>query len=426
MIGLRLIDARLDERVSELAHSPALAAHERANHLAADGGRVFKLDLGQSPFPAPAVVVDALRAHAARDEYAPVGGLPELRRAVADFHRRRYGTARGEKDVLVGPGSKELTFLLLYSFAGELLVPTPAWPPYVPQARLTGRALRLLPTRASHQYRLDPDSLEDVAREAPRGRRMLVLSYPGNPTGATYSATELFEIAEICRRRDILVLSDERYGELQYNGQHLSIAPLYDEGAIVSTGLSKWCGGEGYRLGTLSFPSRLGWLAQAMAALASETFSGTSTPLQYAAARAFRGGLEIEEYLSRARRVLCGLTSWGAGLLRGAGIEVVEPAGGFYLFAGFERLRTRLRVRGIGTDVELAARLLQDVGVSALPGSLFGMPEDALQLRLALVDFDGAKALVAADDEVDKAFVCRYCGPTYEALQSVRAWVENP
>jgi aspartate aminotransferase len=113
--------------------------------------------------------------------------------------------------------------------------------------------------------------------------------------------------------------------------------------------------------------------------------------------------------------------------LRRGGVEVVEPAGGFYLFVNFEPLRQLLRVRGVHSDVDLAASLLRDVGVFALPGSHFGMPTDSLHLRLALVDFDGARALAAAGcgADVDKAFLRRHCGPTYEAVRSVRAWLEN-
>jgi aspartate aminotransferase len=420
-------DARrwLDPRVSNLAPSPTLAERERANALCAEGVRVFRLELGQSPFPVPATVVDALRVHAAEKDYLPARGLPELRSAVAEYHRRRHGVARGERDVIVGPGSKELMFQLLYCFGAEILVPVPAWVSYVPQARLAGRQLRLLFPAARDGYRLRPAAIDLACRDEPSKPRLLVLNYPSNPTGCSYTPAELGELADVCRRHRVIVLADEIYGELEFHGAHHSLAALYEEGTILSGGLSKWCGAGGWRLGTFSFPPVLGWLAAAMAAMGSETYSSTSAPIQYAAVHAFRGGVEIEEYLGRVRRVTAGLLGWGAALLRDLGLVLPQPCAGFYLFVDFAPVRAKLAMRDVNSDAALAARLLRDIGVSSLPGRHFGMPEDSLHLRLALVDFDGAKALAAADPdvEIDEAFLRRHCGPTHEALCSIAAWL---
>jgi aspartate aminotransferase len=427
VIGLRLTDARrwLDPRVVSMAPSPTLASRERANQLGREGKRIYRLELGQSPFPVPHVVVEALRANATEKDYLPVRGLAELRRAVADYHRRRHGLSRGEDDVLVGPGSKELMFLLLYCFSGEFLVPTPAWVSYMPQARLAGRKLRLLPTRAGEGYRLRPETLDAVCRDDRNAPRLLVLNYPSNPTGCTYSAADLRELAEVCRKYEIIVLSDEIYGELRFDGEHGSLAAFYEEGTILSGGLSKWCGAGGWRLGTFSFPPGLRWLADAIAAMGSETYSSTSAPIQYAAVRAFRSGAEIEDYLQRVRRILAGLLGWSASQLRAAGLELPDAAGGFYLFPDFERWRPKLAARGIRSDAELTARLLQDAGVSALPGRHFGMDEASLHVRLALVDFDGSRALAAAQPaEIDEAFLRQHCGPTCEAVRSIAAWLD--
>jgi aspartate aminotransferase len=425
--GRYLAQFLLDPRVGATGHSPTLASRERANALCAAGRRVHRLELGQSPFPVPQPVVDALRAHAAEKDYLPVRGLPELRRAVADYHRRRHGVTRAEDDVLVGPGSKELMFLLLFSFNGEFLVPTPAWVSYAPQARLAGRKLKLLPTAASEGHRLTAAALERVCRFEGSAPRLLVLNYPSNPTGATYAAGELAELADVCRRHDVIVLSDEIYGELHFQGQHNSLVGYYEEGTILSGGLSKWCGAGGWRLGTFSFPPGLRWLADAIAAVGSETYSTTSAPIQYAAVRAFRAGAEIEDYLRDARRVLATLLGWSASVLRKCGVDVLDAAGGFYLFPDFERLRGRLDARGIRSDLDLAGCLLDDIGVSALPGRDFGMDPGSLHLRLALVDFDGAKALAAAPahDSIDESFLRRYCAPTYEAVRAIAAWLEG-
>lgn len=414
----------LDARVARLGVSPTLAARERATSLAIEGRRVYQLGLGQSPFPVPQIVVEALRAHAAEKEYLPVRGLEPLRAAVADYHRRRHGVARGVDDVVVGPGSKELMFLLHLCFDGDILVPTPAWVSYGPQARIAGRRTRTLPMSAGHGFRLSPDLLEQACSERSGSARLLILNYPSNPAGSTYSEAELVALAKICRRNDVIVMSDEIYGELTFEGTHVSLARVYEEGTILSSGLSKWCGAGGWRLGTLCFPPGLRWLANAVAAVGSETYSTTSAPIQFAAVTAFRGGPEIEEYLVQARRILRTLLPWAATRLRGAGLSVPTPAGGFYLLPSFAPRRAHLASRGIHTDRDLAEKLLSELGVSCLPASVFGHDPEALALRLALVDFDGARALAAAiaGAPLDEQFLRAYATPVHDAILRLQGW----
>lgn len=115
---------------------------------------------------------------------------------------------------------------------------------------------------------------------------------------------ELKALAKVARKYKVILVSDEIYGELHHRGQHVSIARFYPEGTIISGGLSKWCGAEGWRLGTFVFPQCMRWLLEAMVTVASETFTSTSAPIQYAAVRAFSGGMEMEQYLAQSRRIL--------------------------------------------------------------------------------------------------------------------------
>ncbi|MEZ4294323.1 MAG: aminotransferase class I/II-fold pyridoxal phosphate-dependent enzyme [Polyangiaceae bacterium] len=410
----------LDERIADLSPSATLAIQEQANALIAEGRQVFKLGLGQSPFPVPLPVIEALRAHAAEKDYLPVRGLRELRAAVCRYHRMRDAVPRSPDDVLIGPGSKELMFQLQICFQGEILIPTPAWVSYAPQARIVGRRMRYLHTSADESFRLRPETLIEACAGEPGLPRLLVLNYPSNPMAGSYSSKHLVELAEVCREHGIIVLSDEIYGELQFDGQHVSLSRYYEEGTIVSSGLSKWCGAGGWRLGTFTFPRRLRPLLDAMAAVGSETYSSTSAPIQYAAVRAFRGGPAIEHYLTCARRVLSYLMRWAAAEMRKAGMSVVEPAGGFYLFPDFAPLRDKLVARGILTDEQLCKEMLDKAGVAALPGTSFGMPSDTMFVRFALVDFDGSRALeAAARGDVDDAFLRQHLRPTYEAIRAV-------
>lgn len=409
--------------------SPTLGINERSAALRKQGRRVWRLGLGQSPFPVPPSVVDALKQNAHQKDYLPVRGLEDLRKAVARFHRRVDGVHYSHEGVIIGPGSKELMFLLQVVFYGEIVIPTPCWVSYMPQARIIGREVKLLPTRFEDRWRVTPEALErflegehDTYRP-----RLLVLNYPSNPHGMSYAADELEELAGVLRRYEVLVLSDEIYGQLHYSGGHVSIGSFYPEATIVSSGLSKWCGAGGWRLGTFTFPDRLHWLMDAMAAVASETYTSVCAPVQHAAVRAFEGGIRIERYLWHARRILEELAGRSAAILAVAGLELHRPVGTFYLFVDFGRRRERLAGRGIETSARLCESLLEDTGAAVLPGEAFMRPAGELSARIALVDFDGARALAASevlplDSPLPGDFVERYCAPTLAAVKAIADW----
>jgi aspartate aminotransferase len=418
----------LNLNVRGLEQSATVAINQRSKRLQSEGRHVYRLGLGQSPFPVPQPVVEELRANAHQKDYLDVKGLPALREAVAAYHDRRQGLDRTTEDVLIGPGSKELMFILQLVYYGDLVIPTPSWVSYAPQAHIIGRQIRWVPTTAEDGWPLLPEELDRVCRDDPTRPRLVILNYPSNPTGQTYSREALQDLAEVARRYRVILLSDEIYGEIDHSGEHTSIARYYPEGTIISGGLSKWCGAGGWRLGTFTFPSSLRWLLEAMAVVASETFTSTSAPIQYAAVRAFQGGIEIERYLFHARRILRELGKTMARQLRTTGLFVPEPQGAFYLFPDFGPLRGRLAERGITTSDELCERLLEDTGVAVLPGSSFGRPAEELTARLAYVDFDGARALVAAqgiaaDTMLGEGFLRSYCGNLMDATDRLCDWL---
>ncbi|MCA8944996.1 MAG: aminotransferase class I/II-fold pyridoxal phosphate-dependent enzyme, partial [Planctomycetes bacterium] len=193
--------------------------------------------------------------------------------------------------------------------------------------------------------------------------------------------------------------------------------------------LSKWCGAGGWRLGTFTFPRELRWLLDAMASVASETYTSTSAPIQYAAVRAFRGGPEIERYLWRSRKVLHALGNWIADKLNDAAIRTLKPQGGFYLFPDFTPFAELLEDRGIKTSAQLCNKLLEEAGVAILPGSDFGRPKDELTARLAYVDFDGARAIALLENQGDDTelgddFVFTHCPNVVNAINAICEWVK--
>jgi len=418
----------LNPNLQGMKSSATLAINEASNRLLAEGKQIFKLGLGQSPFPVPAVVVEALREHAYRKDYLPVRGLPKLRQAVAAYHARREGVERGGGDVLIGPGSKELIFQLQLVYQGELLLPSPSWVSYGPQATILGLPVRWVPTREQDDWRLTAGAFDQSCASGGERPRVLILNYPNNPTGGSYNQDELREIAEVARRRRVLLVSDEVYGEVHHAGAHISVARFYPEGTVISSGLSKWCGAGGWRLGTFLFPPELRAVQDAMAVVASETYTTVSAPIQHAAVTAYSDAPEIADYLVQSRRVLGALGNWAARALVDAGARCTTPVGGFYLFADLGTAPARFAERGIATGAELCARLLEDTGVAVLPGAEFGRPEEELSVRISYVDFDGEAALDAAaatdeEHDLDEEFLRAHCPRTVEGIERLCAWI---
>lgn len=422
------VDVHLNPNVSSLKPSATLAINEKSAGLVRAGRKIYRLGFGQSPFPAPDLVVDALRENAAQKDYLPVKGLPALREAVADFHQRKHDVSATRDDILIGPGSKELMFQLQLAFQGELIIPSPSWVSYQPQAHLLGLKTNWLETRKENGWRLLPEELDKFCSEQPQTPRLLILNYPNNPTGLTFGESELEAVARVARKHKLLVLSDEIYGELTHNKNHVSIAKFYEEGTIISSGLSKWCSVGGWRLGTFCFPRSLNWLIDAMACIGSETYSAVSAPIQYASVTAFQDNAEIDNYLFQVRRVLRALGKKVAQRLNESGIDTAMPEGGFYLFPDFEQHAESLRSRGIKTSAELCNRLLTETGVALLPGEDFGRSTNELTCRLAYVDFDGAKCLadsesIKIEDELSSAFLQENCVDVLNAIDLIGSWL---
>lgn len=425
------VSTSLNLNVRGIGASATLAINEESNLLRAAGRTIYRLGLGQSPFPVPETVVEALRANAHQRNYLAVRGLPDLRQAVADYHRRRRQHFEcTADDVIIGPGSKELMFLLQLCYYGDLVIPTPSWVSYAPQAHILGRHVRWLRTDAANQWHLTARELDALCRDDPDRPRLAILNYPSNPCGNTYHPDQLGELAEVAKKYAVIVCSDEIYAELHHQGRHVSIARYYPTGTIVSSGLSKWCGAGGWRLGTMTFPPGQRQLLEAMASVASETFTSTSSPIQHAAVTAFMPHPSIERYLVQARRILAALGLECAVRLRDAGVAVDDPEGAFYLFPNFEPHRNTLSARGITTSSQLCRRLLEEAGVAMLPGSAFGRSEEEMTARLAYVDFDGASALVAAesvplDQTLSVRFLDDHCGPVLRALRLIKEWLAS-
>ena len=410
---------RLDANLRPTRHSETLLANQVCNERSRAGQSVYQLGFGQSPFPVPAHIVNALKQSAHRKEYVGVQGLPELRRAVASFHSLS-GEDWDPDRVIVGAGSKILLYCLMAAVErADVALVSPGWVSYEPQAQLAGHPVFRLDTTFEEKWRLTPSALDRFcSRRAHVDRPLiLVLNYPGNPDGLTYSPAELADLAAVFRRHGVIVISDEIYGLLHHRGEHASLAQFYPEGTIVTGGLSKWCGAGGWRLGVMHIPHALGeHYFQRVIGVCSETYSCAPAPIQHAAVSAYSMNDQLQRFLQNQRAELSALGRWCATRLQEAGVRVHLPEGGFYLFPDFGDHRAALQARGIFTSQQLTRRLLEEEGISLLPGSALGMPDSSLTVRLAYVDFDGTPALHQGACDT---------GKMRRGVQNLCAWIES-
>jgi aspartate aminotransferase len=418
--------------IKPVRKSGTLVANELIQKRRQQSLPTYAFGFGQSPFPPLPRAIEALRGHASQKYYAPVQGIAVLRESVAAFHEAAEGIKVPPSRVLVADGSKNLLFTAMQTFKKvNVLIPVPAWVSYAPQAVLAGHPAIPVPTTFKDHWRVTPEAMEfALARKAVKDApSMLVLNHPGNPDGLGYTAAQLRALADVCRKHNVIVLSDEIYGLLHHKGEHRSLALDYPEGTIVTGGLSKWSGAGGWRLGIAMLPEPLdGAFKEAMLAIASETYSCASTPVQYAACQAYVWDDVAKSYLAHQRRILSLAGNWIAERLSQAGIGVHRPEGAFYLFLDFSMHAEALRQAGMTSSQQLCEALLRDTGVSILYGDAFGMPSDHLSARLAYVDFDGAAALSASEDAglgkpLDESFLRRHLPNNLKGTELICEWV---
>ena len=382
-----------------VAKSGTLSLNEKMKDMQRAGRRVVQFGFGESPFPPPDRVQAALASRAGRAEYTAVAGSPALREKIAEFHHEADGYPITADQVLVAPGTKPLLYNIMRAFQpGDVYLPAPSWVSYAPQAGLAGHHVVTIQTAYEERWRLTPELLESAIRAQGSADRqkLMVLNYPGNPDGLTYSRAELEALATVMRAHELWVVSDEIYALLDHAGAHVSLASIYPERTLVTTGLSKWCGAGGWRLGALILPPEAPQaLSDALLGLGSETYSCAPAPIQAAALTAYQLDAEVHRFLVAQREILSAI---GAAIYRAlveAGIRAHPPQGGFYLLLDFSPFTEQLAKRGLYTDLQFCTRLLDETGVALLPGQSFGMRAEALTARLAYVDFAGQAALHA-------------------------------
>jgi aspartate/methionine/tyrosine aminotransferase len=355
---------RLASRMERIGTETAFEAAARARALEATGRDVIHLEMGEPDFDTPRNVSERA-ARALLDEgathYTAATGILPLREAIAADVKRWKGITASPDQVVVTPGAKPIMFyamLALIEEGDEVIYPNPGFPIYESMAAFVGGRPVPAPLREANDFRMDVDEVASLVTDR---TRLIVINSPHNPTGSILTPDDVRRIAEIAVERDIVVLADEIYGRLQYEGEPLSIATLpgMADRTITLDGFSKTYAMTGWRLGYGIVPE---WLVAAFSRLVINSVSCTNAFAQFGAVEALTGSQsEADAYRAEfiARRTLM-----IDGLNAIPGVRCAMPHGAFYAFPN---------VTSFGrTSAEIADHLLYDAGVCGLAGTAFG------------------------------------------------------
>ena len=403
----------IKDQINQLRPSATLAINEESNRLIRSGKKVYKFGFGQSPFPVPDSIISALKNNANKNTYLPMQGLEELRLAIANYLNKNNNNNFKSDDILIGPGTKELMFLTQIAFQGEVLLPAPSWVSYQPQALIAKNKVHWIQTTNSSNWFPTAEQLEDKIKSIENKNLLLFINSPNNPSGTV--CKNLQEIAEVAKKHKLIILSDEIYSQLTFDNQYRSISNFYPESTIVSTGLSKWCGAGGWRLGFFAIPDQLKVLKNSLKILSSESFTSVSAPIQYAAIEAYKG--DHSAYLNTVRKILSFAGNYVYENLKSNVINVTKSEGGFYLFPEFTNAK-------FSTSSEMCNDILNKTGVALLPGSDFGLDSNKMIARLSYTDFDGSNFLknTLGSKNLDKVDLEKYAPNIVEGVMKLKKW----
>ncbi len=401
--------------VKNLEPSATLKINEISRQLEEKGEKIFKFGFGQSPFQVPKDIVNELKNNAHQNKYLSMQGLISLRKSVAKHNSLKKNYSYSSEDIVIGPGSKELMFLLHVIFDGEIILPVPSWVSYAPQAILGRNKIRLLQTTRGNNWFPTGSEIEKIILKDKNKNYLLFLNSPNNPSGQI--CENLNEISNIAKKYNLIILSDEIYSELSFQDNFKSIAEFCPEKTIISTGLSKWCGAGGWRLGYFVIPRSLKSIKDSLNVLASETFSAVSAPIQYAAIQAYEG--DHSNYISLSKNILQAVGNYVYENLKSNKVLINKPQGGFYLMPEFVTVK-------FNSSSEMCDNILKETGVVLLPGSDFGFDKKRMIVRLSFTDFDGNNFMNEYEKNlyIDSKLIKTFAPKVAEGVDRLKKWSE--
>ena len=275
---------------------------------------------------------------------------------------------------------------------------------------------QILQTKRENNWFPTASEIEEIILKDKNKNYLLFLNSPNNPSGQICENLE--EIADIAKKYNLIILSDEIYSELSFKDNYQSISNFCPDKTIVSTGLSKWCGAGGWRLGYFLVPDSLIQIRDMINVLASETFSAVSAPIQYAAITAYNN--DHSHYINISNKILSAVGKYVYENLKSNKILINEPQGGFYLMPEFLNKK-------FNTSSEMCDSILNGTGVALLPGSDFGFDQNKMLARLSFTDFDGQKFMnkIDVNQKIDDDLINEFAPKIIEGVDKLKKWSES-
>ena len=389
----------VSSRVAQLAVSETLAMSQKSRELQAQGVNVINLSVGEPDFNTPDFVKDAAISAINNNftHYSPVPGYADLLQVISKKLKRENGLNYSTDQIVVSGGAKHtLSNVLMATInAGdEVIVPAPYWVSYVELVKLAEGNSVVIPTSLESNFKITPQQLSEAI--TPRTRALMLCS-PSNPTGSIYSHSELAALVEVLvGHPNILIISDEIYEHINYEGKHQSIAQFSEvsDRVIIVNGVSKGYAMTGWRIGYCAAPK---WIAKACQKLQGQMTSGTCSVAQKAAVAAIGSDGAYPQMMCKAFKKRRDLVT--ERLKKITGFKANVPQGAFYIFAQVtELLGKKFGNQVINTSADLCMYLLNHAHVATVPGSAFGSPE---YIRFSYAASE--EQLIEALNRIDKA-----------------------
>lgn len=394
----------LSERIKKVAPSSTLAISQKAKEMKKSGIDVVSFGAGEPDFDTPEFIRDA--AKAALDEgytrYTPVAGLPELKTAIADSIHRNTGVKYLPEQILTTCGAKAGLFMAFQVIANpgdEVLVPVPYWVSYPEQIKLADAVPVYIKTTEKNKFKI---TAEDIEKSAGNKTKLLIINSPNNPTGSVYTKDELRNIIKVCRSKGIVVIADEIYDKLVFEGNFcsvLSASPEDVDNIIYINGVSKSYAMTGWRMGYVAGPKDV---IQAMTKYQGQLYSNITSFVQKAAITALSSSDDIIENMRRVFHKRRDLMMQLIGQI--PNVSCVKPDGAFYAFVNVGSYigKSSGGVK-INSSDDLANYLLEDAHVAAVPGTAFGADE-YIRLSFALSNSDIEKGVLRIKEALLKLY----------------------
>ena len=390
----------VSNRAQQLTPSVTLAAAAKAKALKAKGVDVLSLTVGEPDFVTPKNIQKAAIASiedGRASYYTPSGGIPELKQAIVSYVEREYQLCYQPKQVIVTDGAKYALYLLfqaILNVGDEVIIPVPYWVSYGEQVKLAEGKPVFVSSTQEQSFKVSVAQLEAVRTDKTKA---IILNAPSNPTGVIYTEEELRQIGEWAVAHNILIIADDIYGRLVYNGHRFTpiatMAEASRQQTIIINGVSKTYAMTGWRIGFAVGDEKI---IQAMTQLASQSTSNPVAVSQYAAIEALTGEQSTVEDMRQAfEKRLNHIYPKVAAL---PGVSLIKPEGAFYLFPNVKKT---LEICGYDNVTNWVEDLLQEAHVALVTGEGFGAPEH-VRMSYATDLMTLEKAIERMNDFIEK------------------------